>query len=241
MNTVNGKVIVVTGGGQGLGAAICRTLAQDGATVITVDVKQQNLENIVAELKEAGGNCEGYPMNVADEKNVEEVIQQIISAHGRIDVVVNNAGVDHTLSIEEISHAQFKQVIDVNLIGPFNVSKAVYTHMKQNGSGHIVNIASTAAKRCWPNASAYHASKWGVLGFSHALHTEGRQDGIKVTAVVAGVMQPPFILERFHDTPMDVLQDPKNVAETVKFVLCQPKESVIPEVMVIPMRETSWP
>ena len=241
MNTVKGKVIVVTGGGQGLGAAICRTLSQDGATVIAVDVKQQNLEKIVAELNTDECKCASYPMNVADEKNVEEVIQQIIKDHGRIDAVINNAGVDHTLSIEEITHAQFKQVIDVNLIGPFNVSKAVYTHMKQNGSGHIVNIASTAAKRCWPNASAYHASKWGVLGFSHALHTEGRQDGIKVTAVVAGGMQTPFILERFPDTPMDVLQDPKNVAETVKFVLCQPKESVIPEVMVIPMRETSWP
>lgn len=241
MNSVNGKVIVVTGGGQGLGAAICRTLAQDGATVIPVDVKAENLSKITEEITGTGGKIEGFQMNVADAQNVEEVMQQIIDKYGKIDVVVNNAGIDHTLSIEEITHDQFNSVINVNLIGPFNVSKAVYTHMKQNGSGHIVNIASTAAKRAWPNASAYHASKWGVLGFSHALHTEARQDKIKVTAVVAGGMQTPFILERFPDTPLDVLQDPKNVAETVKFVLCQPAESVIPEVMVIPMRETSWP
>jgi len=129
----------------------------------------------------------------------------------------------------------------VNLCGPFNVSKAVYTHMKQNGDGHIVNIASTAAKRAWPNASAYHASKWGLLGLSHALHSEARKDNIKVTALIAGGMQTPFLLDRFPDIDKDVLQDPKNVAETIKYILCQPKETVIPEVMVIPMKETSWP
>ena len=241
MNSVNGKVIIVTGGGQGLGAAICRALAEDGATVIPVDVKAEKLEKLVQELNANGSTVAGYEMNVADEKNVEEVIDQIINQHGKIDVVINNAGIDYTMSIEEISYDQFHRVIDVNLCGPFNVSKAVYTHMKENGSGHIVNIASTASKRAWPNASAYHASKWGLLGFSHALHTEARKDNIKVTAVVSGGMQTPFILERFPDVDPNLLQDPKNVAETIKYILCQPKETVIPEVMVIPMRETSWP
>jgi len=241
MSTVKGKVILVTGGGQGLGAAICRTLAADGATVIPVDVKPENLAKITEEIKGTGGQAEGFQMNVAEVDNVEQVINQIIEKHGRIDAVINNAGIDYTLAIDEISNNQFKQVIDVNLVGPFNVSKAIYSHFKANGSGHIVNIASTASKRAWPNASAYHASKWGLLGLSHALHSELRKDKIKVTAVVAGGMQTPFILERFPDTPLDVLQDPVNVAETVKFVLCMPEASVIPEVMVVPMKETSWP
>lgn len=241
MNNVNGKVIVVTGGGQGLGAAICRTLAEDGATVIPVDVKPENLKKITEEIKGKGGKIEGFEMNVADVNNVEQVIQQIIDKHGRIDAVINNAGIDYTMAIDEISNNQFSQVINVNLVGPFNVSKAIYSHFKQNGKGHIVNIASTASKRAWPNASAYHASKWGLLGLSHALHSELRKDKIKVTAVVAGGMQTPFILERFPDTPLEVLQDPKDVAETIKFVLCQPDTTVIPEVMVVPMTETSWP
>ncbi len=241
MNNVNGKVIVITGGGQGLGAAICKTLAEDGALVIPVDVKASTLKKIVQEIENAGGTAEGFEMNVADEKNVETVINQIIDKHGKIDVVINNAGIDYTMSIEEISYQQFHEVIDVNLCGPFNVSKAAYTHMKQKGDGHIVNIASTASKRAWPNASAYHASKWGLLGFSHALHSEARKDNIKVTAVISGGMQTPFILERFPDVDPNLLQDPKNVAETIKYILCQPKETVIPEVMVIPMRETSWP
>jgi NAD(P)-dependent dehydrogenase (short-subunit alcohol dehydrogenase family) len=241
MNKVNGKVILVTGGGQGLGAAICRSLAEDGAIVIPVDVKTGNLAKITEEIKGTGGQIEGFEMNVADVSNVEKVMKQIVDKYGRIDVVINNAGIDYTLSIDEITNDQFSQVVNVNLVGPFNVSKAVYPYFKQNGKGHIVNIASTAAKRAWPNASAYHASKWGLLGLSHALHSELRPEKIKVTAVVAGGMQTPFILERFPDTPLDVLQDPKDVAETIKFVLCQPDTSVIPEVMVVPTKETSWP
>lgn len=241
MNNVKDKVIIVTGGGQGLGAAICRTLAKDGATVIPVDIQKDKLKAITDELKNSGSNVEGFEMNVADENNVEKTIQQIIDKYKKIDAVINNAGIDFTLSVEEISYTQFHSEIEVNLCGPFNVSKAVYPHMKKNGSGHIVNITSTAAKRAWPNASAYHASKWGLLGFSHALHTEARKDNIKVTALVAGGMQTPFLLDRFPDIPLDVLQDPKNVAETIKYILCQPKETVIPEVMVLPMKETSWP
>jgi short-subunit dehydrogenase len=113
--------------------------------------------------------------------------------------------------------------------------------MREARRGHVVNIVSTAAKRAWPNAAAYHASKWGLLGFTHALHTEARPHGVKVTAVVAGGMRTPFLLDRFPDIDVDTLQDPRNVAATVRFVLTQPPETVIPEVMVLPMRETSWP
>jgi NADP-dependent 3-hydroxy acid dehydrogenase YdfG len=241
MNNVKGKVILVTGGGQGLGAAICRTMAEDGAKVIAVDVNETKLQNVAKEITDSGGNIKSYSMNVADEKNVEDVINQIIKEYGKIDAVINNAGIDYTKSIEEITYDEWNKVISVNLTGPFNVSKAVYPSMKKNGSGHIVNITSTASKRAWPNASAYHASKWGLLGLSHALHSEARKDNIKVTALVSGGMQTPFILERFPEVDPNVLQDPKNVAETIKYVLCQPAESVIPEVMVLPMRETSWP
>jgi short-subunit dehydrogenase len=113
--------------------------------------------------------------------------------------------------------------------------------MKAQRRGHIINIVSTAAKRAWANATAYHASKWGLLGLSHALHVEARPFGVKVTAIIAGGMRTPFILERFPDTDPGVLQDPRNVADTVMFVLQQPAETVIPEITVIPMCETSWP
>jgi short-subunit dehydrogenase len=113
--------------------------------------------------------------------------------------------------------------------------------MKPQGAGHIVNIASTAAKRAWPNASAYHASKWGLLGLSQALHAELRPHGIKVTSVIAGGMRTPFLLDRFPDIDLETLQDPADVAAAVRSVLLLPAGTVVPEIMVLPMRETSWP
>jgi NADP-dependent 3-hydroxy acid dehydrogenase YdfG len=241
MNKIDNKVVLVTGGGQGLGAAICRTLAKEKAIVVPIDIQTDKLEKIVEEVRSAGGLVDGFVMDITNPTNVENVIQDIIDTHGTIDALINNAGIDFTKSIEEFNYDEWHAVIDVNLCGAFNVSKAVYPYMKKNGSGHIINIASTASKRAWPNASAYHASKWGLLGFSHALHSEARQNNIKVTALVAGGMQTPFLLDRFPDIDPNVLQDPNNVAETVLYVLCQPSGSVIPEVMVLPMKETSWP
>jgi NAD(P)-dependent dehydrogenase (short-subunit alcohol dehydrogenase family) len=241
LKSIKGKVILVTGSARGLGAAICKILAEDGAIIIATDINASLLDKTVSHIVDEGGKAAGYTMNVANESNVGDTIKQIINEYGRIDVVINNAGVDYTKSIEELTHQEWRQVIDVNLTGPFIVTKAVYPYMKENGSGHIVNITSTACKRAWPNASAYHASKWGLTGFSHALHSEARKDKIKVTALVAGGMQTPFLLDRFPDIDLNLLQNPENVAESIRYVLCQPEGSVIPELMVIPMTETSWP
>lgn len=241
MHSLRGKVALITGGGQGLGACICEVLAESGAIAIAADIRLQQAEKVVKDLQDKGLEAMALPLDVTDEGQIETVVQEIIQRHGRIDILVNNAGTDVTLPIEELTITDIDRVLDVNLRGPFILSKLVLPLMKQQGSGHIINIASTAAKRVWPNATAYHASKWGLLGLSHALHVEARPHKVKVTAVLAGGMQTPFILDRFPDTPLENLQDPQNVAETVRYVLLQPDESVIPEVMVLPMRETSWP
>ena len=180
-------------------------------------------------------------LDVTDEAGARHVIEQIVAEFGRLDLLVNNAGVDLTVSVEELSLADWDRILAVNLRGPFLMSKLALGPMRRQGRGHIVNIVSTAAKRAWANASAYHASKWGLLGLSHALHVEARRHNVKVTAVVAGGMRTPFLLERFPDLDPGVLQAPENVAQTVRFVLTQPDETVIPEIMVLPMRETSWP
>ena len=241
MTSLKGKVVLVTGAGQGLGAAICRTLSKAGAIVALADIKPDGLKKTAKEITDTGCEAQTYVLDVSDLESVERVVSDVIKDFGKLDFVINNAGVDYTKSVEEISYDEWGKVIDVNLKGPFMISKAAFPHLKKNGGGHIVNIVSTAAKRAWENASAYHASKWGLLGFSHALHTEGRPQNIKVTALIAGGMKTPFILERFPDVDPNVLQDPENVADTVKYVLSQPAGTVIPEVMVLPMRETSWP
>jgi NAD(P)-dependent dehydrogenase (short-subunit alcohol dehydrogenase family) len=241
MTPLAGRVALVTGGGRGLGEAICRTLGAAGAVVVAADLRTDLAENLAGRLREQGVTASAVRLDVGDENQAAEVIRQVADRHGRLDILANNAGTDVTLSVEELSFADWDKVLRTNLRGPFVLSKLAFPVMRRQGRGHIVNVVSTAAKRTWANASAYHASKWGLLGLSHALHVEGRKAGIKVTAVIAGGMRTPFILDRFPDTDPGVLQDPQNVAETIRFVLTQPEESVIPEVMVLPMRETSWP
>ena len=241
MQDLRGKVALVTGGGQGLGEAICRSLAEAGVVVAVADLREDQAERVAASLRCEDGRAMALRLDVSDDEQARAAVDRVAQDCGRLDVLVNNAGTDVTLPVEELNVKDWDRIIAVNLRGPFVMSKHAMARMRSQGSGHIVNIASTAAKRAWANASAYHASKWGLLGLSHALHVEGRPHGIKVTAVVSGGMRTPFILERFPDTDPQNLQDPKNVADTVRFVLTQPDETVIPEIMVLPMRETSWP
>jgi NAD(P)-dependent dehydrogenase (short-subunit alcohol dehydrogenase family) len=241
MTKLGGRVALVTGGARGLGEQICRTLAGAGATVVVADQHEDAAKALATEISAAMGAATALVLDLRDGSQIDEGVGAVVAEHGRLDILVNNAGVDVTLSIEDMTVEDFDTVLAVNLRAPFIASKAAIAHMRTRDSGHIVNIASTAAKRTWANASAYHASKWGLLGLSHALHVEARAHNVKVTAVVAGGMRTPFIVDRFPDVDATTLQDPANVARTVLFALTQPEETVIPEIMVLPMRETSWP
>jgi NAD(P)-dependent dehydrogenase (short-subunit alcohol dehydrogenase family) len=241
MQELTGKVAIVTGSARGLGKAIVETLCEAGLSVVGADINQsENLQTAEA-IQARGGIVEPVQLDLSDEGQVEAFVSRVVAQYGRLDVVVNNAGVDRTVSVEELSVADWDCIHRVNLRAPFLMAKHAFPIMRKQGSGSIVNVASTAAKRAWPNACAYHSSKWGLLGLSHALHAEGRKENIKVTAVIAGGMRTPFLLDRFPDLDPNLLQDPANVAKTVLFVLQLPDETVIPEITVIPMRETSWP
>jgi NAD(P)-dependent dehydrogenase (short-subunit alcohol dehydrogenase family) len=240
-NMIQGKSILVTGAGSGLGAALCKLFASSGAHVMMAEIQQNKALDVAESLRGGPGKIQVVECDVGNAESAQRAVNETVNAFGKIDVLINNAGTDVTCSIEELSLEQWDRVIHTNLYGPFLLSKYAAQYMKRNGGGHIINIASTAAKRAWPNASAYHASKWGVLGLSHALHAELRPENIKVTAVVTGGMRTPFLLDRFPDIDLETLQDPMNVARTVKGVLLLPAETVIPEIMVLPMRESSWP
>jgi NAD(P)-dependent dehydrogenase (short-subunit alcohol dehydrogenase family) len=240
-NSLQGKGVLVTGGGSGLGAALCRTLAAAGAAVVAADVREDAAATLAGEIRGQGGQCIATRLDVGDEAAVGMALEQAVAQLGSLDVLINNAGTDVTLPVDELQVSDWQRVLATNLTGPFLLSRAALRYMKPRKAGHIVNIASTAAKRAWPNATAYHASKWGLLGLSHALHAELRPHGIKVTSVIAGGMRTPFLLDRFPGIDVDALQDPADVAAAVKAVLLLPPGTVIPEIMVLPMRETSWP
>ncbi|AUA59102.1 Uncharacterized oxidoreductase SAV2478 [Achromobacter spanius] len=238
-DSLKGRCVLVTGGGSGLGAALCEMLAAEGASVAVADVDEQRATALARRLAEQGANVMACVMDVGVVDDVREGLDAVVRQFGRLDAIVNSAGVDVTAPIDDLDADVWERVLRTNLTGPFLMAKLGKS--KLSAGGHIVNVASTAARRAWPNASAYHASKWGLMGLSHALHAELRGAGIKVSAVIAGGMRTPFLLDRFPDIDTDTLQDPANVARAVRFVLTQPAETVVPEVMVLPMKETSWP
>lgn len=243
--SLSGRVAVVTGGGQGLGQAIVQLLAEAGATVVIGDVDAKRAEKTVASINEhrhaQRGEARTFLLDVANDESVDRFFEHLNNEFGRLDYLINSAGIDVTKPIEEMGMDEWDQVMNVNLRGPVLMAKKAVTMMYPARTGHIVNIVSTAAKRAWPNASVYHASKWGLLGFSRGLFTEARQYNVKVTAVVPGGMRTGFILERFPEVDLDTLQEPSSVARSVLHVLTSPAESVIPEIMVLPLQETSWP
>jgi NAD(P)-dependent dehydrogenase (short-subunit alcohol dehydrogenase family) len=238
-DTLKGRIVLVTGAGRGLGAAICECLASAGAHIAATDVDQGAAQRVADRINANAGTACAFALDVGDEAQVREVLSVAAQRFGRLDAVINNAGIDVTTGIGDLDSRDWDRVMRTNLTGPFLLAKHCLEHLAPGG--HIVNIASTAARRAWPNASVYHASKWGLMGLTHALHAELRPTGIKVSAVIAGGMRTPFLLDRFPDIDATLLQDPMNVARAVKFVLTQPPETVIPEVMVLPMKETSWP
>jgi NAD(P)-dependent dehydrogenase (short-subunit alcohol dehydrogenase family) len=239
--SMHGKVALVTGAASGLGAALAAMLAADGCDVMAADIRADALQAAMPALHEYGVRAGALALDVGDPEAARAAIERCVATMGRLDILVNNAGTDVTLPVSELSEQDWLRVIDTNLNGPFLLAKHAAAQMRRQGGGDIVNVASTAAKRAWPNASAYHASKWGLLGLSHALHAELRPLGIRVTAVIAGGMRTPFLLDRFPDLDPALLQDPASVALAIRHALLLPRDSVIAELTVLPVRETSWP
>ena len=244
---LKGKVALVTGAGSGLGEATAHAFARAGCNIVCIDIDGTAAERVRRELSEQEKDIKCIALQ-CDVSNAEAVFKRVeaVEAHfGRLDIVVNCAAIDHTVSVNEMTIEQWDQVINVNLRGPFLLAKAAMPMMQRQHSGHIFNIASTAATRAWANAAAYHASKWGLVGFSRGLGVEGRADGIRVTTIIPGGMRTHFF-DRFagQGIPMPDehnLQDPANVAQVIVFAAQVPPESALQEVIITPVTETSWP
>lgn len=242
LSSLQGQVALITGGSRGLGAAIAQVLGEAGMHVVLADVNLQRAQDCAAMLGELDIQAVAMALDVSDPQQCRQVVDEAASRFGRLDALINNAAVDVTAPLAELDVQDWLRVLHTNLSGPLLMTKFATAHMlKQPGGGHVVNIASTASKRAWPNASAYHATKWGLLGLSHALHAELREQRVRVSAIVAGGMKTPFLLDRFPGIDETKLQDPANVACAVRWVLQQPEGTVVPELTVLPTLETSWP
>jgi 3-oxoacyl-[acyl-carrier protein] reductase len=229
MKRFEGQVSIVTGASQGIGEAIARDLAEEGATVICADVQREKLEAVARSIVEAGGRAEAREVDVTDAASVERTVAAVVAGHKRIDHLVNNAGITRDGLLIRMREEDWDAVLRVNLKGTFNFSKAVLRTMVAARSGRIVNIASVAGLMGNAGQANYAASKAGVIAFAKSLAREVGARGITVNAVAPG-----FIATAMTDAlpeeakaayleiiPLKKFGLPKDVANAVKFLLSE--------------------
>jgi NAD(P)-dependent dehydrogenase (short-subunit alcohol dehydrogenase family) len=183
---LEGKVVLVTGGGRGIGKGIARGMVAEGAAVAIASRQGQTLEQAAAELSEGGASVLAVPADVTDEAQVERLFGAVMERFGRLDVLVNNAGAFEGGPLDELSLADWSHVIAVNLTGPFLCTRAAFRIMKPQGGGRIINVSSISAQRVRPNSAPYSASKHGVWGLTQVTALEGRDHNIAASCLYPG-------------------------------------------------------
>jgi 3-oxoacyl-[acyl-carrier protein] reductase len=227
MKLFEGRVSIVTGASQGIGETIARDLAAEGARVVLVDVQKDKLEAVAASIGEAGGQAEGRVVDVGDTAAVQATVDAVAAAHGRIDHLVNNAGITRDTLLMRMKEEDWDAVLRVNLKGTFNFSRAVLRTMIAARSGRIVSIASVAGQMGNAGQTNYAASKAGVIALAKSLAREVGSRGITVNAVAPGFIAtamtdalPEEVKKAYLDLiPLKKFGLPKDVANAVKFLL----------------------
>lgn len=220
----NKKTIVITGGSDGLGKTLAENLSKEN-NVIVVATNEEKLKLVAKEY-----GCSYKVCDVSNYVKVEKIINEIIAEYKKIDVLINNAGLWIQEELDENDSDRIKNVIDVNLLGVINGSKAVIPFMKEKKDGLIININSQAGINHKAERVVYNASKWGVTGFSKSLQDEVAKYGIRVTDVLPGMMKTDMFNKMNITKNMANGLDTREVARLVQFIIDTPSDVMIPEV-----------
>jgi NAD(P)-dependent dehydrogenase (short-subunit alcohol dehydrogenase family) len=228
-----GRVVVITGGGSGIGLAMARTFARNGYAVVITGRDLQRLHQAISEIKGDEGAVTAIACDVRDPASVEKLFHEIGKRHSTLDVLINNAGVAHALApVEQLPVETWKEVIDTNLTGTFLVTRAALSLMRAGGT--IVNNLSVAAVQPFAGMSAYNASKFGAMGFTQALREDLRKRGIRVLALLPGATDTEIWTQFWPDAPREKMISAETVAEAVLHAVSAPANTSIDEIRIGP-------
>lgn len=230
------KRVFITGASRGIGRALALKLADAGNHLGLLARNREELESLAASCRELGSDALVFAGDISDESFVRESAAAMAAAFGPLDYLVNNAGYGIFKPAETITLEEWRDLMDVNVAGTFLCCKYFVPEMKEQGKGHIVNIASDVAKRNFANGSLYCASKYAQDAFSGALRKELRPHGIKVSVVYSGLVDTYFHGSHGEPHAATWLSD-KDMADAIYYVMDQPPHVVVDELMIHPLSQ----
>jgi len=230
-----GRVALVTGGTRGIGAAIARRLARDGFATFVSGSRDASLKEAFGRFAEEGVSIRGFVADARREEDQKRLVESVASEAGRLDVLVNNAGIGIFAPVDQLKPDDFRAVLETNLLGPYYAVHHAAPLMKKNGGGFIINIASLAAVNAFAGGSAYNASKFGLLGFSEAAMLDLRHDGIRMATVLPGSVATDFGHSHGNRDQSWMLQG-ADVAEAVADLVRFPDRAIPSRVDLRPSR-----
>jgi len=227
---LGGQVALVTGGTRGIGLAIARALTTHGMHVAICGRSREALASAVHALDGLGGEVLGIPADMTNAGDVERFVTEALKRFGRIDVLVNNAGMGGFGPLDETSEEDLARVMDVNMKGVFLASRAVFPIMKEKKRGYIITVASVCGKEGFADIAAYCASKFAAVGFTESLLKEGIGHGIRATSICPGMVDTEMV-EGAGVPPEEMLR-PEDVTETCLYLLGLSETAVVKEVVM---------
>jgi NAD(P)-dependent dehydrogenase (short-subunit alcohol dehydrogenase family) len=234
MNDLQGRVAIVTGASSGIGRAIALDFAAAGATTVLAARSADKLKDLAAEIRAAGGTALDVPADITDEQQVIALFRKTLDTYGRVDLLVNNAGIaDHTPT-HELSLALWQKVIDINLTAVFLCCREALKVMRPQKRGRIINIGSVSARVPRPNTIAYVAAKCALEGMTHSIALDGRADGITCSILHPGVTES-MLAGAHNPRPPTQMMAAADVARIVTLMAALPDTTNLMEGLVLPI------
>ncbi|WP_222919115.1 SDR family NAD(P)-dependent oxidoreductase [Natrinema sp. SYSU A 869] len=241
---LDGQVAIVTGASSGIGEATSKALASRGASVVLAARRENELEALADQIESAGGDALSVPTDITDEDGIDALVEATLAEFGSVDVLVNNAGVMLLEPVERANRENFRQMVEVNLLGLMNLTHAVLPVMQEQGAGHIVNVSSTAGRDANANSSGYSATKFGVNAFTESLRQEVTTEGIRTTIIEPGAVETELqehipdeeIREQIEDGFLDSITplQSEDIARAIAYAVTQPQHVSVNEMLIRP-------